>query len=605
MSKIFTYTIASLFLIFMLGMAFFSLLDDSAIMDEVSHLPAGYSYIVKKDMRINPEHPPLVKDLAGGAVWLWSKISRQPINFPEQIRSWQSDINGQWDFGFNFMYKSGNNADLMLFLGRLPTLLILLILGIYIFKWARRLFGDGAALISLFLYSFSPTFLAHGRLVTTDVAATAAIFIASYYFVRWLKNPFAKNLIIAGLIFGLGQLAKFSVFLLVPLFGFIVLTWIYLKTKEEASLAKKLWPALGRQIIKYLGGLILIMAIGYIFVVWPVYVYHILNYPIERQVADTKFILSSFGIRPLANLVVWLAGLPILRGLAEYVLGLMMVIQRAAGGNTTYFLGEVSAAGSRIYFPLVYLLKETLTLHFFFVLALIFAGWRFFKEKIYGCGHGRAFLNNHIAEILMLSFIVLYWLSSIRSPLNIGVRHVLPTFPFIFILIAGQLAWWLKKTATHRGVKILKYAFLTALLAFQVFSVTKIYPSFLAYFNELIGGPKNGYFYVTDSNLDWGQDLKRLAKWTKENNIDKIYVDYFGGGTPEYYLQEKFLPWHCGFSPDYLTQSRWLAVSATFLQGGRGQAAPGFREPTGCYNWLNSYQPITTIGYSIFVYQIK
>ncbi len=614
MNKI-TYLIAAFLLTLMLGLAFFSLLDDSAIMDEVAHLPAGYSYISQQDMRLNPEHPPLIKDLAGGMVWLYSKITGQPINFPYQIPAWKIDINGQWDFGFDFMYREGNNADLMLFLGRLPMLLILLLLGIYIFKWARELFGQGAALLALFLYSLSPTFLAHGRFVTTDVAAAAGIFVASYYFVRWLKNPSAKNLIIAGFVFGVAQLAKFSVFLLIPLFIFITLVWIYLQSRKE-----KFWSVVWKNTGKYLGGLIILMTMGYVIIVWPIYVFHTINYPIERQQQDAKFILSSFGIRPLANLIYFLAGIPIWRALAQYGLGLAMVLQRSAGGNTTYFLGEVSAVGSKIYFPLMYLLKETLTLHILTIIAVFLASIAFVKQKLFKPLNFRIFWTNHLAELTMLAFIALYWGFSIRSPLNIGVRHILPTFPFVFLLVASQIAAWLKiksseKTdgfldVTRQFLKKLsgtpiKYSLVGTLIIWQTVSVVSIYPSFLAYFNELIGGPSQGYIYVTDSNLDWGQDLKRLAKWTDDNGVDKIYVDYFGGAIASYYLGNKFLPWWGTRSPkDLNATGGWLAVSATFLQGGRGKPAPGFNDPTGYYRWLDNFKPVTTIGYSIFIYYI-
>jgi hypothetical protein len=601
MPKFYTNFLAALMLFFMIGVAFFSMLDDSAIMDEVAHLPAGYSYIAKMDMRLNPEHPPLIKDLAGGAIWLWSKISGQSFVFPEQIPAWQDAINGQWDFGFDFMYKEGNNADLMLFLGRLPMLLILLVLGIYVFKWARELFGPNAALLALFLYTFSPTFLAHGRFVTTDVAAAAGIFIASYYFIRWLKNPTIKNLFIAGLIFGLAQLAKFSVFLLIPLFGFVVLVWIYLKTAEAPVFS---WSFLAEKTWKYLSGLLMLFAIGYIFIVWPVYIFHTAKYPIARQINDATFTLRSFGIRPIANLIVWMSGIPILRALAQYGLGLAMVVQRAAGGNTTYFLGEVSAAGSRIYFPFMYLVKETITFHLLTLTAIFLAIGVFFKQKIYLLKNLNEFLNARIAEFLMFCFIALYWFTSIRSPLNIGVRHILPTFSFIFILITGLVMAWYNNTRTRTNCYC-KIAFLAVLVLFQIFSVISVYPSFLAYFNELIGGPKNGYLYVTDSNLDWGQDLKRLAQWTDQNNIDRIYVDYFGGAIASYYLGDKFLPWWGTRSPQDLKENGgYLAVSATFLQGGRGKPAPGFKNPTGYYNWLNNYQLLTTIGHSIFIYYI-
>lgn len=620
MSKKLIYIIVSCLLTIMLGLAFFSMLGDSTIMDEVSHLPAGYSYIAKQDMRINPEHPPLIKDLAGGAVWLWSKISSTPINFSDQIPAWQSDINGQWDYGFNFMYDIGNDADAMLFFGRLPMLLILLLLGIYVFKWARELYGSLAGLLALFLYSFSPTFLAHGRFITTDVAAAAAIFIASYYFVRWLKMPTAKNLIIAGLVFGLAQLAKFSVFLLMPLFIFIIFLWLLVKIKNSP---KPLFTAILKNIWQFGGGAAALMAIGYIFVVWPIYIFHILNYPIAMQQRDIKFIISSLRIKPIYELIYWLSGLPLLRALAQYGFGLAMVFQRATGGNTTYFLGEISNVSWKTYFPFVYLVKETLALHILTILALLTFVWRWLKNfippKILPAA-GRAqnlpridfgiFIENRVAPILMLSFIALYWCSSIASNLNIGVRHVLPTFAFIFILVAGQIAKWFKKYGAddkpQKNPLRLKYLTLAALIVWQIVSVVSVYPSFLAYFNELIGGPANGYKYVADSNLDWGQDLKRLLVWTEQNNVNKIYLDYFGGASPSYYFGNRALTWHCHYPPTLLQAGDYLAISATYFDGGRGQPTPELQNyNAGCYNWLNNYAPTAIIGHSIFIYRIK
>ncbi len=597
MSKTFINLSAVVLLVLMLGLAYFSGLGDSAIIDEVAHLPAGYSYITQQDMRLNPEHPPLVKGLAGGAIWLYSKITNTAINFPSNIPAWQTAINGQWDFGFDFLYRSGNDADALIFLGRLPMLLVLLLLGFYVFKWTRELAGNSAALLALFLYAFSPTFIAHGRFVTTDVAAAAAIFIASYYFIRWLKNPSAKNLIIAGLIFGLAQTAKFSVFLLTILFAVIALFWVYLKTRER----KNFW----QNTYRYLGGTILLYAIGYVFIVWPIYFFHVANYPVARQVNDTRQILQSFGMRPVANFIIWLAGLPVLRALAQYGLGLAMVLQRAVGGNTTYFLGQINNTGWPLYFPVVYLIKETLTLHILTFAALFYGLWQFIKNRLYRWYNFHDWLRQNIAQILMLGFIALYWYSSLTSILNIGVRHILPTFPFIFLLVSQQVSQWLAATDTARLAKNLKYAFLVILIIWQAVSVINVYPSFLAYFNESIGGPANGYKYVVDSNLDWGQDMKRLTAWVNANKIDKIRLHYFGGAVPEYYLGNKFIFWWGKYPPQDITKTGgWLAVSATFLQGGRGQYVPGFHEDVGDYTWLNNYTPVAIIGHSIFVYYI-
>jgi hypothetical protein len=141
------------------------------------------------------------------------------------------------------------------------------------------------------------------------------------------------------------------------------------------------------------------------------------------------------------------------------------------------------------------------------------------------------------------------------------------------------------------------------LLAWYAFSSLSIFPYYLTYFNELAGGAKNGYIYAADSNLDWGQDLKRLAKWLDENNIKKIKVAYFGGSDTNYYLGDKYEPWWGDKNPEEAKGS-WLAISGTLLQGGRAIATRGFDQSTNHYLWLNKYEPVTVIGNSIFVYYI-
>jgi len=152
----------------------------------------------------------------------------------------------------------------------------------------------------------------------------------------------------------------------------------------------------------------------------------------------------------------------------------------------------------------------------------------------------------------------------------------------------------------------LKCTILGILILWQAVSVISIYPHFLAYFNELAGGPNQGYVYTVDSNLDWGQDLKRLAQWADKNLPAgrQVYVDYFGGGNSQYYLKEKYAPWWGTSDSKEFPKGNYLAVSATFLQGGRGIPTPGFNQPYGYYHWLDKYTPVAKIGYSIFVYYI-
>lgn len=608
MSNNLSKIIAVFLLIFVFIIAFSSIQNDSLTMDELAHLPAGYSYLSQMDMRLNPEHPPLVKDFS--AVPL---LFIDNIYFPYNAKSWTTDVNGQWEFGNSLLFKNGNPAEKMIIWARIPMILLLLLVGYYIFRFTKELYGNNAAVLALIIFSFSPTFLAHGRLVTTDVGAALGTVMATYYFIHFLKKPKTVTALKAGITLGIAELLKFSLILLIPFFGIISIAWILLQTLKvrenlpgiyerpvsKIELLKNFFKVLGR----YAAYGIFIGFIA-LFLIYIVYLFHVWNYPIEKQKTDISFILSSFSNKNLASMVGNMAETPFLRPFAQYFLGLFMIFQRASGGNTGYFLGEISASGWKFYFPFVYFAKETLSFHIFSLIAALYAiylGVKSFKTPI------KEWLKKiikwkekHFAELSALLFIAIYWFTSLTSNLNIGVRHLLPVFPFTIILSAGLVTLWVKSPK----LKNTKTAILTFLVVFQVISVLKVYPSFLAYFNEAVGGPSQGYKYVTDSNLDWGQDLKRLNIWLEKNNISKIYLDYFGGSDISYYLGDKFLPWWGNRDPKDLAKGNYLAVSATMLQGGRGFPAKGFDQKTGYYLWLDAYEPVIIIGNSIFVYKI-
>ena len=400
MSNRLTYFLAGILLVAVFLLAFFSIKDDSLTMDELAHLPAGYSYLTQQDMRLNPEHPPLVKDLAALPL-----LFIENIKFPSEISAWQKDVNGQWDFGRYFLYQTGNPAEQMIFWSKIPMILLLILLGFYIFKWAKELFGKKTALLALFFFSFSPTFLAHGRLVTTDLGAALGVVLATYYFIKALKSPGVKNIVIAGLVFGVAELLKFSLILLVPLFGLMGLVWWLTKSGTFLQTFKT-------GLLVFLIGIILI---------WPVYQYHTWNYPAERQLQDSQIYLKDT-VEPIKSVVLWMSDKPFVRAYAQYFTGLSMIFQRVAGGNTTYFLGEVSNLGWRSYFPIVYAIKEPLAFHIFTLIALLYAfclvrrsfsGGGAIKKRVSG------WLRAHFPEFSMLIFIALYWLVSIFGNLNI------------------------------------------------------------------------------------------------------------------------------------------------------------------------------------------
>ena len=584
---------------------FLSAFNDSATMDELAHIPAAYSYVTLKDMRLNPEHPPLIKDLAGlGILFL------RP-NFPTNISSWQDDVNGQWTQGAIFLYESGNNPDKILLFGRFPIMLLALLFGWLLYRWTGSLYGSRVALLSLFFYALSPTFLAHSRYVTTDLAAAFGFFIGFATFFRFLERQNFKRLALAGLAFGTALLLKFSLFLLVPLYGLLAILWVFLQERENFDL-KSYLKAFGVLFLK----LIFIGLIG-LALIWLVYAWHVANYPVGRQLSDSQFLLSSFGFRPIVNFDLWLVRSEIFRPLGQYLLGLLMVVQRSAGGNTTYYLGEVSAAGWRSYFPVAYLLKETIAFHLLTLLALFLA-----LHKIKSAGEKSfdavfSWTKDNFVLASSLIFIAFYWLYSIRSPLNIGVRHILPTFPFIYLLVAREIAAWLYRPTLEEPrnlgdwlrslyrsfIEPIPRFILVALLMFWMIISTSItFPFYLSYYNEFVG-IENGWRYIVDSNYDWGQDLKRLSDLAEKENINKIYLDYFGGGSPRYYLGERFEPWNSAKGPP--PSGSYFALSATFLQGARGKPASGFViRPEDTYSWLRGLEPLRRAGLSIFIYKI-
>ncbi len=558
--------------------AVLSIREASLTFDEKAHIAAGYSYLVKRDMRVNPEHPPLLKNLSALPLLLLE------VNFPEQ--SWESVRPDIWwqqfDFGTELLYRSGNDPHKMIFWARLPMIGILVAGGIYTYLFAKKFWSEKAALLALTMYALSPTLIAHGRLVNTDVGIAAATLISFYYFLGFLENPSRTNTILAGLGLGLAQIVKFTGVFLVPVFALLGIVWVL--TKGEAWLWTKRFVAV-----------FLVASV----LVYGVYLFHVWQYPGARQAEDISRIIGSSRFDSHLEQI---CSLKILQPVAQYLTGLGMVLNRGTGGNTTFFLGQMSAQKFPLYFPVLWLLKIPLAFHIITLFALFSFLLSIEKEQIKKPVHSTLLcIKSNFISFSLFSFILFYWAITLSGNLNIGVRHMLPVIPLTILLVSrGTMIEALKP-----GARNLKYGALIGLLAWQAFSISKVYPDFIAYYNELAGGPEKGHLYAVDSNLDWGQDLGGLREWATRKEIDQIYIDYFGGGDLQYYFGDKFIPWKCTKDPEEMQRPAYLAVSATQLQGGRAKAVRGFQEPTTCYNWLYNEQLIKKIGYSIFVYYVE
>lgn len=648
------------------GLMLWGARTDSAIVDEQAHIPAGYAYVSLLDYRLNPEHPPLVKALAMLPVYLFVHPS-----FPVTRTAWTNEVNSQWTVGYDFLYYSGNSANAIIQVGRIMPILLTILTAILVWFLARRMMGKAWALLPTFLFALDPAVLAHGHYVTTDLGAAFGIVLSLIFFLRFTDAPSPKNLWLAGITFGIAQLTKFSTPLLVPLYVFlgivlflrdIVPHWKSGMTNGTRSRRARLfWGRLGW----WAGRIALIIIIGYAIIVYPAYALFTAGEPMMKQAYDTQNILGGFAGGPtpagqmchatrcLADLDIWMSHHAVTRPVAQYMLGILMALSRVNGGNTIYFLGEVRNAGGWIYFPALFLLKEPIPVLIIVILGFLLAlAWtlrnmrararsarmggaanlRRTRWRAWGSQFGD-YLTHHFNEFSLASFIVLYWGYSMHSPLNIGIRHLMPTIPLIFILAAGVWQKWIMRidlsslgaAARTAGAIVVKYIFLFLLLVWFVLEVAFAGPYFLSYFNEFAGGTWNGYHFVTDSNYDWGQDLLRLQSFVNAHpEIDKIGVDYFGGGNPEYYMPGRAVPWNSSMGDPAAQGIHWLAVSVNTLELATQPLAPGMtRNASDTYSWLTALRapsdaagtwlggsmgnlpaPDYRIGTSIFVYHL-
>lgn len=249
-------------------------------------------------------------------------------------------------------------------------------------------------------------------------------------------------------------------------------------------------------------------------------------------------------------------------------------------GQAAFFHNAHSNFGWWYFYPATFLLKTPLS-----VLALLCASLAF-RLKYRSSGW--------FDTIFLLLPIAVFFAVFCMSNFSVGIRYILPIYPFIFVIVGGLAVG---------SAKNVRY-FVLAMVFWLIGSSWFTAPHYLAYFNEIIGGPTNGYKYLVDSNLDWGQDLKGLKRYMDAHDIKRISLSYFGADSPQRYgIEYDWLPSHHLYNPEpekpvNLLANRFLAISATNLQGVYFANRDEFK-------WLRDYQPVAKVGYSIFVYDLS
>lgn len=608
-----------------LGISLFGLVSlwlaatDSLTFDEKAHIPAAYSYVRYGDIRLNPEHPPLLKDLAG-----FPLLFIRP-QFPLDSPEWQNGPNQQWEVGNMFLNCSRpelacNDTWLLTFWSRVPLILISLLLALFLFQWARSMAGPLAGLTALLFLITDPNILAHNHLVTTDVGIAAFLVFSFYYFLRFLKFPSWKNTLLAAFFFALVQLVKFSAVLLFPLFFLFTLLYAAFVPLPENGKRNRL-----QTVGNYFSKSLLVLLLYAVFV-YIVYYFHTLTTPTEHLLAIADLMFSERGLGPLATSIIQaMSNIELLKPYTAYLLGVFMVFGRVAGGNTHYFLGTVQSAAQTSYFPIVFLSKETLPFLILLGVTFLYSMGRLIRNTVWPdplqSASLRARFIRHIDAILIFAFLLLYSCLSIFGNLNIGFRHLFPLLPFLYLWVAKSIFTISRDPRLSQSTKKLFGAFVVILLGIQVFIPFFSFPNYLSYYNEAAGGTAKGYEIATDSNYDWGQDLGRLRNFIMHHNhcidpaitsttvncagylpelplIEKIRVDYFGGENPSQVLKTVYEGWW----NERPQESGWYAISVNTLQENWTTHRNDTEENN--YLWLQKYQPVARAGQSIFIYYI-
>ncbi len=258
-------------------------------------------------------------------------------------------------------------------------------------------------------------------------------------------------------------------------------------------------------------------------------------------------------------------------------------------------MGEYTEKSWYRYFPLAFLIKNPLPLILFFLASLMLS---------FGFHRKRSDIN-----IFLLSFIGSFFLMLVIFSLNLGYRYMLPVHPFLAVYCSVIIVWLMeKKQKVFWGVFCL-------LCLWYAGGTLKVHPHYLAYFNEAVGGPDRGSEYLVDSNLDWGQDLKGLKPFMDKNNIDWIYLVYFGQDDP-LYRKIRFLPgkeetkcrpgdglaiekaFETAVQAYQSGKPGYFAISATYLRG-------VYLDNPKYFEFLWDKKPVAKIGYSIFIYKMQ
>jgi len=510
--------------------------------DEPAHVAAGMQWLDRGSYTYEPLHPPLARVMAA----LGPRLAG--------IRSASQET--VWLEGNAILY-AGDRYHRNLALARLGMLPFFILGGLVVFAWGRRIGGGGAAIWAVLLFTTLPAILANAGIATTDMAVTSTVALAAYCMILWVERPTPGRSGALGLALALALLSKFSALLFLPAAAaaIAICRWGERETDRPAR------PGAGRRAplrLTYAVALLTVWA-GYRFAIGP------LTAP---RAARPGAEAAASGV------VERLASAPVFPAPALFE-GIGQLAAKNRAGHKSYLLGEVRSTGWWYFFPVALAVKTPIPF-------LLLAGAGLVAALAATAGRER---RRRLGPAVIAAAILLVCLP---SRINIGLRHVLPIYPFLAITAGLGVARLLRTgRAAPAGAVVA-----ILLVGWQLVASARAHPDYLPYFNELAGDHPERI--LVDSDLDSGQDLDRLADTLRARRIPALSLAYAGSAT----VAEHGLPQVHWLQP-HRPVSGWVAASLYSLKLG-SLDRPGHDD----FSWLERYRPVAQVGRSIRLYHI-
>ncbi len=564
-----------------------SIKEKSVTVDEPYYIGLGYYLYKTGNYKIDPlvGHPPISYYVNSIPLYILDLAGYMPDDNLFKINETRTYYHPNYHdqmirdcffcyrekYGYKLLYDEAYKKLDLLYYSRISMMILLIIACIYMYLIAKKYYPPNVAAIITLLFSLNPNILAHARLITTDITPVAFNLVSLYYFINFMEKKKVKNAVLAGIGLGLALTSKISSIYLIPVY-LIILAF------ETLRDGKPIKPT-----IKYCV-LILILVI---ITINTVYGWKGINVDYYKEYKPAEgYYLSHLISKMTLNLPIpvsyfYLNQFEAMDHRMKYVIyqGHLKEQSRMYGSlsfRIEYWLTTIISKT-----PEGILLLALIGIYYFFI--------------IQGKDNRQTTRVKKLREYLLIHMSIIA-IIIVQYDITIGIRIILFILPIIYLILAEVISYLL---STNKNTKKLAYV----IVIISIMPTIIYHPHYIPYFNQLIGGPENAYKYFSDSNLDWGQELSGIKRYIDEKKLGQVKMAYYGSGLVDGYDIDYYsLPHNHVEGMAVKKYEKCVPTSGTIIISSailKGQVCDA-----SCYSWLENFEPISNIGYSIQVYEI-